>query len=101
MRLILYPILMPCVVACLAFTAPVFAAVPPAPDYAADAQRSSDNPPLIPHAVKPDQNGAACTICHRTGVRNAPVSDHPERLNCTQCHVQGDVKEDASKDGKQ
>lgn len=98
MRLFSYPILMPSVVACLVFAAPVFADAPPLPDYAADARQSPDNPPLIPHKVKPDQNGEACNVCHREGVKHAPPTDHPERLNCMQCHVQGEVKKDAAKD---
>jgi len=81
-----------------ALTAPVFTNAMPSPDYAADARQSSDNPPLIPHAVKPDQNGEVCNVCHREGVKHAPPTDHPERLNCMQCHVQGEVKKGAAKD---
>jgi len=88
----LRPVLMPAVVACLAFAAPAFADDQPEPDLAADARQSPDNPPVIPHSVKPDQDGEACNACHRTGLKNAPPTDHPERLNCTQCHVQGEVK---------
>lgn len=62
------------------------------PDLAADAQKSAGDPPVIPHAVKPDQDGEACNACHRDGLKNAPPTSHPERLNCTSCHVQGAVK---------
>jgi len=92
MRLFQHTLLMPVVVACLAFVAPAFADEQPEPDLAADARQSPDNPPQIPHAVKPDQDGEACNTCHRTGLKNAPPTSHPERLNCTQCHVQGEVK---------
>lgn len=92
MRLFPHILPMPVVVACLAFVAPAFADEQPEPNLAADALRSPDNPPPIPHSVKPDQDGQACNACHRSGLKNAPPTDHPERLNCTQCHVQGEVK---------
>ena len=71
-----------------------FADEQPEPNLAADAQQSSDNPPVIPHIVKPDQDGEACNVCHRTGLKKAPPTSHPERLNCTSCHVQGEVKKE-------
>jgi cytochrome c-type protein NapB len=73
---------------------PAFADEPQTPDYAADALKSPSDPPVIPHAVKPDLDGEACNACHRTGLNNAPPTDHPERLNCTSCHVQGAVPQE-------
>lgn len=78
----------------LAFMTTAFADEQPGeePDLAADAMKSQGNPPQIPHAVKQDQDGEACNTCHREGVKNAPPTSHPERLNCTSCHVQGEIK---------
>lgn len=84
------------VVISLAFMTTAFAAEQqepvPEPDLAADAMNSPGNPPAIPHAVKPNEDGEACNTCHRDGLKNAPPTSHPERLNCTSCHVQGEVK---------
>lgn len=55
------------------------------PDLAADAAKTEKNPPTIPHEIKDDADGASCNTCHTAGFK-AP---HPERLNCTQCHVPG------------
>lgn len=71
-----------------------FADEQPELNLAADAQQSQGNPPVIPHIVKPDQDGEGCNVCHRTGVKNTPPTSHPERLNCTSCHVQGEVKKE-------
>jgi len=84
----------------LAFLPPAFADEPSEVDLAADAQQSPGNPPAIPHLVKPDQDGEACNVCHRNGLKDAPPTSHPERLNCTSCHVQGEVKKKKSLKGK-
>ena len=93
----------------LAAVAPFLAGMPPAyaddqagPDLAADAQKSPSDPPVIPHLVKPNQDGEECNLCHRTGLKDAPPTSHPERLNCTSCHVQGKVapEKKASPKGK-
>lgn len=80
-----------CAVLALALQAPAWGndAEEPAPDLAADALQSPGDPPVIPHAVKANQDGEDCNACHRDGVKGAPATSHPERLNCTQCHVQG------------
>ncbi|WP_459211720.1 multiheme c-type cytochrome [Aquimarina rhabdastrellae] len=52
-------------------------------------------PPSIPHPVKDDRNMGekACLQCHQNGGfvvkfnANAPVTPHPEMVNCRQCHV--------------
>jgi len=91
MKRILRPVLLMTVIS-LALMAPAFAEEQPEPDLAADALQAPSDPPTIPHAVKPNQDGEACNVCHRDGVKKAPATSHPERLNCTSCHVQGEVK---------
>lgn len=93
MKRIVRPMLLTVLIA-TAFMTTAFADEQPEPDLAADAMLSPGNPPAIPHAVKPNQDGDACNSCHRTGLMNAPPTSHPERLNCTSCHVQGEVKKD-------
>lgn len=75
---------------------PVCADEQPEPNLAADAAKAEKNPPVIPHAVQDDADGASCNACH-TGSFKAP---HPDRLNCTQCHVPGAVKKPVKKSGK-
>ena len=76
--------------------APVHADESVEPDLATDAAKAEKHPPAIPHAVQDDADGAACNGCH-TGSFKAP---HPDRLNCTQCHVPGDAKKPAKKGAK-
>jgi len=49
-------------------------------------------PPLIPHRIADTDTAKVCLKCHETGKKGAPVTPHPERKACTQCHVQGEVK---------
>ena len=90
MKRTLLPVILCCFLA-LAAQAPAWGddAEGTAPDLAADALQSPENPPVIPHAVKPNLDGEECNVCHRDGLKGAPPTSHPERLNCTQCHVQG------------
>ncbi|GAA4951403.1 hypothetical protein GCM10023314_26010 [Algibacter agarivorans] len=52
-------------------------------------------PPSIPHAIKDEKNlgGNTCLQCHQNGGfvekfnAYAPVTPHPEMINCRQCHV--------------
>ena len=52
-------------------------------------------PPSIPHEVKSerDMGGNSCLQCHQNGgfvekfKSYAPVTPHPEMVNCRQCHV--------------
>jgi len=101
MKSILRPVLLLTAAISLTMTLPAFAEEQPRPelDLAADAQRSQSDPPVIPHAVKPNLDGEGCNACHLNGVKGAPPTSHPERLNCTSCHVQGEVKP-ARKSGK-
>ncbi|MCS6914894.1 MAG: multiheme c-type cytochrome [Myxococcales bacterium] len=53
-------------------------------------------PPVIPHPV--DALGRRdCLGCHRDGLQLpdgalAPVTPHPERTNCLQCHIEIDTR---------
>lgn len=52
-------------------------------------------PPSIPHPVKEERSlgGKTCIQCHKTGGfvekynAYAPITPHPEMINCRQCHV--------------
>ena len=52
-------------------------------------------PPSIPHKVENERNmgGNSCLKCHENGgfaeklKAYAPVTPHPEMVNCRQCHV--------------
>ncbi len=52
-------------------------------------------PPYIPHPVKEEMNmgGNTCLQCHQNGgfvpkfKAYAPITPHPEMINCRQCHV--------------
>ena len=67
-------------------------------NYEKDAEQAEGMPPTTPHLIKDTSNGEYCLGCHRTGLKGAPETPHPERLNCTGCHVQGEIK--AKKKGK-
>ncbi len=71
---------------------PVIANAEPG-NYEKDAQQAEGTPPMIPHRFTDTANGEYCLGCHRTGVNDAPVTPHPERLSCTGCHGQGVIKE--------
>ena len=57
-------------------------------------------PPIIPHALLSEKGigGESCLQCHENGgyveqfKAYAPVTPHPEMLNCRQCHVATDSK---------
>ncbi|WP_146032921.1 hypothetical protein [Geothermobacter hydrogeniphilus] len=55
---------------------------------------STGNPPLIPHDVAADEGGDTCLGCHRDGDNGAPKTEHPQYVDCRQCHIPGtgDVK---------
>jgi cytochrome c-type protein NapB len=59
-------------------------------DYAKDALTAEGTPPMVPHRID-DMTGEACLACHRTGMNGAPVTPHPNRLDCTECHGQGEI----------
>jgi len=77
-------------VACLfALSLPAFADGK-SDDYGKDAQYAEGTPPMVPHPID-NRTGEACLACHRTGLNGAPVTPHPIRLDCTQCHGQGEI----------
>ena len=39
--------------------------------------------PRIPHTTEGREN---CLGCHEKGLSGAPVTPHPQRPNCTNCH---------------
>jgi len=61
-------------------------------DYENDARYAEGTLPMVPHPIN-DQTGDACLVCHLSGANGAPLSPHPVRLDCTQCHGQGEIKE--------
>ncbi|HEY6873660.1 MAG TPA: hypothetical protein VI298_13140 [Geobacteraceae bacterium] len=63
-----------------------------------EIMESEGEPPVIPHRVADTDTARECLKCHETGKKGAPVTPHPERKACTQCHVRGEVK---AKPGKQ
>ena len=60
-------------------------------------------PPIIPHEVLSEKGigGKSCLQCHQNGgfvtqfKAYAPVSPHPEMINCKQCHVPAKTKNNA------
>jgi cytochrome c-type protein NapB len=71
---------------------PVAVIAEEAQDFAKDAANAESTPPMIPHLFKDTSDGKYCLGCHETGANNAPVTPHPERLSCTGCHGQGEIK---------
>jgi nitrate reductase cytochrome c-type subunit len=72
---------------------PVAVSAEEAEDYDKDASQAESTPPMIPHRIKDTANGEYCLGCHKDGVKGAPATPHPERLSCTGCHVQGEIKD--------
>jgi cytochrome c-type protein NapB len=60
-------------------------------DYEKDARYAEGTPPMVPHRID-NKTSEACLACHREGLNGAPVSPHPIRLDCTECHGQGEIK---------
>jgi cytochrome c-type protein NapB len=71
---------------------PVTVSAEEAQNFAKDAGNAESTPPMIPHLFKDTSDGRYCLGCHETGVKDAPVTPHPERLSCTGCHGQGEIK---------
>lgn len=65
-----------------------------------EIMQAEDEPPLIPHRVADDATFRDCLKCHGSGKNGAMMTSHPERRNCTQCHIPGKVKARAAKAGK-
>lgn len=80
---------------------PIVVSADESENYEHDARNAENTPPRIPHLIKDTSDGAYCLGCHRTGLKGAPETPHPERLSCTGCHVQGEIKKEKShKKGK-
>jgi hypothetical protein len=82
-----------------ALTLPVIVSADEPGNYEKDALQSESTPPMIPHRITDTSDGTYCLGCHRTGLNGAPETPHPERLTCTGCHGQGEIKE-TKHDGK-
>jgi nitrate reductase cytochrome c-type subunit len=77
---------------------PVMVCADEAPaNYAADANKTGGDPPTVPHKMKEGDTGKSCLVCHEKGLNKAPETSHPERIDCVQCHVQGEIKKKAVK----
>lgn len=76
-----------------ALALPIVAGADDTENYAKDAGQAESTPPMIPHHFKDTAGGEYCLGCHRSGVKGAPMTPHPERLSCTGCHGQGEIKE--------
>jgi len=76
-----------------ALALPVIVSADEPENYEKDAQQAESTPPMIPHRITDTSDGTYCLGCHRTGLNGAPETPHPERLTCTECHVQGELKE--------
>ena len=80
---------------------PEYANMPEDPEHERNLEEYYDNraydgaPPIIPHPLISEKGigGKTCLQCHENGgyVKQfeayAPVTPHPELLNCRQCHV--------------
>lgn len=76
--------------------APVPAFTDDADDLEKDALFAEGTPPVVPHRMEPGTTGDACLVCHLEGKNGAPLSPHAVRIDCVQCHVQGEIKEKKS-----
>lgn len=76
-----------------ALTLPVIVSADESGNYEKAAQQAESTPPMIPHRITDTSDGTYCLGCHRTGLNGAPETPHPERLTCTGCHGQGEIKE--------
>jgi len=65
-----------------------------------EIMQAGNEPPLIPHPVSDAATARDCLKCHETGKKGAPAVSHPERKNCTQCHIPAKVKAKGGKKGK-
>lgn len=71
---------------------PVFAIAAEQENYEADAKMVGNVPTPVPHKISDDATSQSCLACHEKGLKGAPQTSHPERMGCTQCHVQGEIK---------
>ena len=69
-------------------------------DYEKDAKYAEGDPPMVPHKMETNATGDACLACHLDGKNGAPLSPHAVRIDCVQCHGQGEIKEKKNADKK-
>ena len=65
-------------------------------EYEKDARYAEGTPPMVPHKMETNATGEACLVCHLEGKNGAPLSPHAVRVDCTECHGQGEIKEKKS-----
>ncbi len=80
--------------------APVLATAADDEAFEKDAAYAEGNPPMVPHRMEPGATGDACLACHLEGKNGAPISPHAVRIDCVQCHGQGEIKETKNATGK-
>lgn len=71
---------------------PVVAFAEEQENYEADARMVGTVPTPVPHKISDAAASKDCLACHEKGLKGAPQTSHPERMGCTQCHVQGEIK---------
>jgi hypothetical protein len=62
-------------------------------EYEKDARYAEGTPPMVPHKMEPNASGKSCLVCHLEGKNGAPLSPHAVRIDCVECHGQGEIKE--------
>jgi len=62
-----------------------------------DVSAAEGVPPVTPHSTTKNGELRNCLSCHEEGKNGAPLTPHPERKTCTQCHVQGEITVDIDK----
>ena len=72
---------------------PALATADDVEDFEKDAAFAEGVPPMVPHRMEPNATGDACLVCHLEGKNGAPLSPHAVRVDCVQCHAQGEIKE--------
>jgi len=77
----------------VALLVPVLAFADVDDDFEKDALYAEGVPPMVPHRMEPGATGEACLVCHLEGKNGAPLSPHAVRIDCVQCHAQGEIKE--------
>ena len=89
------------ILACLSLLALPVMAEENHSDYEQDARYAEGTPPMVPHRID-NKTSSECLACHQEGLNGAPMTPHPVRLDCTQCHGQGEIKSkmDAAKHDK-
>jgi cytochrome c5 len=59
-----------------------------------EVSSAEGTPPEAPHSLTKGGELRDCLACHEKGINGAPQTPHPERVTCTQCHGQGEIRVD-------